>query len=359
MANLSKLDYQGKYNNSSTGLFKDNTTKDIGADDVRTLVEDTSDSFYNKTDDAHTLIPQFTASGTDTYTATPSPAISSYAAGQTFKILFTNANTGAATLNLNGVGAASITKNGTTALQAGDISAGSIKILAYDGTRFQMISGTGTGAGGRVRTVTGADNSEQLDNQGLIIFNSATPFDFTLDELDDDTVITFVNYGAGAVTFIEGSGVTAPTGNVVLSGSIGDSYPSAMVHYVTGTTPRVINAGTNGLALVTADTSGGTITLNFAMEKERLFVGSASFATAKDIALSNDDNALVFSLTVTLTNAAAVLTFPSTFTMPNSDIRWNDSAHTFTITAGTVGKYVFVATWDGTDWNMEATNPFA
>lgn len=212
---------------------------------------------------------------------------------------------------------------------------------------------------GRVRTVTGADSSEQLDNQGLIIFNSATPFDFTLDALQDDTIISFVNYGAGAVTFIEGSGVTAPTGNVVLSASIGDSYPSAMVHYVTGTTPRVINAGTNGLALITSDTSGGTITLDFAMEKERLFVGSASFATAKAIALSNDDNALVFSLTVTLTNAAAVLTFPSTFTMPNSDIRWNDSAHTFTITAGTVGKYVFVATWDGTDWNMEATNPFA
>jgi hypothetical protein len=54
MAELSKLDFEGKFNNSTTGLFKNNTNRDIGADDVRTLTEDITDSFFNKTDDAYT-----------------------------------------------------------------------------------------------------------------------------------------------------------------------------------------------------------------------------------------------------------------------------------------------------------------
>lgn len=80
----------------------------------------------------------YTASGTDTYTVTPSPAITAYAAGQTFLVTFTNANTGAATLNVNGLGAKAITKNGATALERSDIAAGAQRLLTYDGTQFQI-----------------------------------------------------------------------------------------------------------------------------------------------------------------------------------------------------------------------------
>lgn len=51
MAELSKADYEGKYNHASTGLFKDNTTEDIEAVDVRAEVEDTADSFVNRVDE--------------------------------------------------------------------------------------------------------------------------------------------------------------------------------------------------------------------------------------------------------------------------------------------------------------------
>lgn len=92
-----------------------------------------------------------TASGTDTYTATISPAITAYTSTQRFFIRFTNANTGAATLNLNSLGAKSIVKNGSTALASGDIAAGQIYALAYDGTNFQIIGKIG-GAGGSLYT---------------------------------------------------------------------------------------------------------------------------------------------------------------------------------------------------------------
>ena len=82
----------------------------------------------------------YTASGTDTYAITPVPAVT-LAAGMAFLVTFTNANTGASTLTLPGNAAKAITKNGATALERNDITAGAQRFLSYDGTQFQ-ISGT-------------------------------------------------------------------------------------------------------------------------------------------------------------------------------------------------------------------------
>lgn len=84
-----------------------------------------------------------TASGTDTYAATLNPAISAYTTNQKIFIKFTNANTGPATLNLNSLGAKNIKKSGSSALASGDIAAGQILSLIYDGTNFQLIGGGG------------------------------------------------------------------------------------------------------------------------------------------------------------------------------------------------------------------------
>lgn len=80
------------------------------------------------------------ASGTNTYTATLTPAITAYTSTQLFFIRFTNANTAACTINLNGLGAKSILKNSNVALVAGDIIAGQIYCIAYDGTNFQLVN---------------------------------------------------------------------------------------------------------------------------------------------------------------------------------------------------------------------------
>ena len=74
----------------------------------------------------------------DVITASASPAIAAYAAGQTFRFISTGANTTAVTLNLNGLGAKAVTKQGTTALAAGDIPSGAVVQVVYDGTQFQL-----------------------------------------------------------------------------------------------------------------------------------------------------------------------------------------------------------------------------
>lgn len=137
MAQLNGANFLSKW----AGLFADNTTGDISAEDMRDFRQDLVDSFPNFLDDAYDAFT-VTAGGTNTYTATLSPAITAYSSTHRYFVKFTNANTGAATLNLNSLGAKSIVKNGSLALEVGDITAGQIVQLAYDGTNLQIIGGS-------------------------------------------------------------------------------------------------------------------------------------------------------------------------------------------------------------------------
>jgi hypothetical protein len=103
----------------------------------------------------------YTVSGTDTYTVTIPvtglySGVATYAAGDQFTLLFPNTNTGAATININSEGAKGIEKEGG-ALSAGDLIAGGIYRVAYDGTDFQIISGAGSGGGSGTLTSVGLE----------------------------------------------------------------------------------------------------------------------------------------------------------------------------------------------------------
>lgn len=77
------------------------------------------------------------------YVATLSPAVLSYTAGLTVRLLVANANSTAATLNVNGLGTKAIekpTSGGIAALTGGELVAGQIAELVYDGTQFQLLS---------------------------------------------------------------------------------------------------------------------------------------------------------------------------------------------------------------------------
>lgn len=93
-----------------------------------------------------TLIEQgryFVMSGTNTYTgtSTTTPPVTSYTSRKSFYFKITNANTGSCTANLDGTGAVTMYKFGTTPLAAGDLPAGGIVEVVYDGTNFQVIGG--------------------------------------------------------------------------------------------------------------------------------------------------------------------------------------------------------------------------
>jgi hypothetical protein len=70
--------------------------------------------------------------------------LSAYSAGMVVLMLALTSNTGSATLNINGWGAKTITREGNQALTGGEIAAGQIVMLVYDGTYFQLVGASST-----------------------------------------------------------------------------------------------------------------------------------------------------------------------------------------------------------------------
>ncbi len=74
-------------------------------------------------------------------TFTPTTAFpAAYVTGMPLYIKTAATNTGAMTLNANSIGQVAIKKNGTAALVAGDVVAGQMIVLSFDGTNMQLQS---------------------------------------------------------------------------------------------------------------------------------------------------------------------------------------------------------------------------
>jgi hypothetical protein len=96
------------------------------------------------------------AGGTaDALTVTLDPAVLAYVEGLGLRINIASTNTGAATVNVNGLGNKSIKRPDGTALQAGDLTAGNVVDLVYDGTNFKIL-GSGIVAAQAAAAVTSA-----------------------------------------------------------------------------------------------------------------------------------------------------------------------------------------------------------
>jgi hypothetical protein len=98
-----------------------------------------------------------------------------------------------------------------------------------------------------VRTITGTDAIVQPDNGRTLYFDSATPFNFTIDALTINTFTLFRNIGAGTVTFIDGSGVTSTGATELLAGETGG------IEYITSTTPIISVAGGSSSGVIIND----------------------------------------------------------------------------------------------------------
>lgn len=91
------------------------------------------------------------ATGTaNAITLTVAANITAYQAGQTFKFKAIATNTGATTVNVNGLGAVNIYKKdavsvSVVAAEANDIITGGMYQIEYDGTQFQFVSTDGGG----------------------------------------------------------------------------------------------------------------------------------------------------------------------------------------------------------------------
>lgn len=110
--------------------------KSQGDDHIRLIKQVLKNSFLN-------LSGAILVGGTDSGAANAyvlAATLNAYAANMIVMIKAINANTGASTLNINGLGAKSILRQDGTALQSGDIVAGQWIKLVYSGTDFRLLN---------------------------------------------------------------------------------------------------------------------------------------------------------------------------------------------------------------------------
>ena len=166
--------------------------------ELRVTAETLNDvTTFNVTTNIQNSTPQYLTSvaGTNTITATAPAPFTAYAAGQKFHFIAAAANTGAATININGAGAKAITKQGATALVGNEIVAGAAYILIYDGTEFQLSGGVGSSGGA---TGGGTDTIFQLNSTTMTT-------NYTLPTGKNAMVV-------GPLTINTGVTLTVPTG---------------------------------------------------------------------------------------------------------------------------------------------------
>ena len=212
-------------------------------------------------------------SGTNTITAAGSPAVTAYAAGQMFYFVAAGANTGAVTLNIDSLGAKAVTRDGSTALVAGDIASGEVVMVVYDGTRFQTI-GPNT-FNGTLPVANGGTGQTSYTNGQLLIGNT-TGNTLTKATLTAGSGITITN-GTGSIT-IAAAGL--PTMNVVSGTS---QTATANNQYV------LTNAAATTLTLPATPSAGDTVYVTVANSLTTNVVarnGSNIMSLAEDMTLN-------------------------------------------------------------------------
>jgi hypothetical protein len=125
---------------SRSKLIPASTIKNIPAGNVAsTDVQSAINELDTKKLTIHGLEHYAADSGTtNTYAMTLSPVLTSHVVGLPLAFKAGNTNTTASTININGLGPISMKRPDGTALFAGDIVAGEIVTIAYDGTYYQL-----------------------------------------------------------------------------------------------------------------------------------------------------------------------------------------------------------------------------
>ena len=182
---------------------------------------------------------------TDAYAITLSPALNAYADGQTFRFKANTINTGTATLNINGLGAKTIVKGVNTTLSDGDIQAGQICEVTYNGTNFVLNSPTGNSSAGT--SYVGAATST-----GTISSTQNVDTTFTTNFLPKNITIYYTLQG-------NNSGDKYTTGIATFNGT---TLTGVMRFLQDGTSSGAFTQATtaiNSTAITAGDASGGIL----------------------------------------------------------------------------------------------------
>jgi len=173
-----------------------------------------------------------------------SPQIVAYSAGLNVAVKVANSVTGACTINVNGLGAKNVTNPDTTAIVSGQIVAGAVVELNYDGTQFQVNGGT-QGSPGNVPTSRQILTTSPLTGGGDLTANRT----LAVNTFGAAQAGVVPSSGGGTVNFLRADGTwSQPSGTGGTVTSITFSSP------LTGGT--ISGSGTVGISNFASGSSG-------------------------------------------------------------------------------------------------------
>lgn len=228
---------------------------------------------------------------------------SAYTAGIELTVKVAATNTGVSTLNLNGLGVKTIKRANGSALAAGDLTAGYIVKLVYDGTDFRLLGASETAASSSATAAaaSAAAAATSETNAATSATNAANSATAAANSATDaaNSATDAANSAAAAGDKVAKSGDTM-TGALTLSGA-----PTADLH---ASTKKYVDDAVFAAGSYTAD--GATITLSagvFSLTTiaNNTVLGNVSGAIAKPGALTATQlTALINSFSSTLSGAA-------------------------------------------------------
>lgn len=188
-------------------------TEDLPYTDAQSAIEGVASLVTEQNSGFERSLTPWITGGTDNaYTITPDPAIVAYGTYQVFTVRPNRANTGAATLNVNGLGARDLsvinTSGAVRALAAGEIQRGREFMAYFDGTRFYMTVGHGYAA--PVQTFLNSTTQAAMQTSlGVAVGTQVQAFDADLTALGN-LAKTNGNFIVGnGTTWVAESGATA------------------------------------------------------------------------------------------------------------------------------------------------------
>lgn len=205
----------------------------------------------------------------DTMTLTSGLSLSAYAQGMMFAFECGAGNTGAATLNVDSIGAKAVVKAHDVALVSGDLETGGIYLVAYEATadNFQLLSAVSNDAGADLLTHI-ADTTTHGTTSAIV-------------GVDETQTLTAKTLTAPTINGVVGGTATSQTITTLtttnVDGILGANTPAA----VTGTTGSFSGAVTAS----TAPSAGGHLTNKTYVDD--LFTGVAGRTTVRVASTAN------------------------------------------------------------------------
>jgi len=294
------------------------------------------------------------------YAIGTSPAITAIPIGAVFNFQAAHANTGASTFNVDDLGAIAIKKNGGTGtsvgsdLSAGDIAAGQIVGVAYDGTNFEIESTLGNAPGGSSGSPAGSDTQIQLNKSGT--FGAFTGFG--VDSSTSPTTLSvpwnhlhlgttnYADLNASALT--ASRTVTIPDAATVLPEPLAPQARVVICGFSAGSTGVFDTCTQEHLADPQSVTTYTIPSSDF--EKTLYFTGSSA-ATYALPQVESAGFANGWDFNVINASASTVLTLTST----TSQFYVNNSAPAATMTVG-ANQSAHIFSVDGLNWYAARMN---